>query len=47
MLHLPGISASLRLRDQAGTAMTDRPEPPRAEPRPFAYEAHGVRIDDP
>ena len=27
--------------------MPDRPEPPRAEPRPFAYEAHGVRIDDP
>lgn len=23
------------------------PEPPRAEPRPYNYERHGVRIDDP
>lgn len=27
--------------------MPDRPEPPRAERRPFFYEAHGQKIDDP
>ena len=27
--------------------MTDLPEPPRAEQRPYSYERHGVRIDDP
>jgi oligopeptidase B len=27
--------------------MSDRPAPPRAEPRPYAYEAHGIRIEDP
>ena len=27
--------------------MTDLPEPPRAEQRPYSYERHGVRIEDP
>ena len=27
--------------------MTDLPEPPRAEPRPYSYERHGITIDDP
>ncbi|HEU4877198.1 MAG TPA: S9 family peptidase, partial [Sphingomicrobium sp.] len=26
---------------------TTLPAPPRAEQRPFTYERHGVRIDDP
>ncbi|HYG30623.1 MAG TPA: S9 family peptidase [Allosphingosinicella sp.] len=27
--------------------MTELPEPPRAEQRPYSYERHGVRVDDP
>ena len=44
------LSPALAQKATTASVMTsakDRPAPPRAEARPYSYERHGVRVDDP